>query len=163
MYKTIAVLLAGLVPLAASAQATDAAALFARYVQVVNAGDKAGLRALIAEDVERSPYRGCTAAMSNRDCLVAYIANTVLDRHGHIKPTESFGVDGDTIYAGLELRSDNIRAAGVERAFGIDKIRFKNNQIMSLAFLPNLQDAQTKAYFDHIRATGTPSAQPVNR
>jgi hypothetical protein len=162
MNKTIAVLLSVMMPLAASAQATDAAALFARYVQVVNAGDKSGLRALISEDVERSPYRGCTAAMSNRDCLIAYIANTVLDRHGHIKPTDSYGVDGDTIYAGLELRSDVIRAAGVERVFGIDKIKIKNNQITGLAFLPNLQDAQTRTYFEHIRATGTPSAQPVN-
>jgi hypothetical protein len=135
-------------------------ALFARYVKAVNAGDKAAVRNLISEQVERSSYRGCKPEVSNRDCLLSYIVNTVIDKHGSIKETLIFGVDGDTLYGGLELRSDTIRAAGSMRAMGIDKIRFKDNQIMSLAFLPNLNDAQTRKFFDYIRATGTPSSQP---
>jgi hypothetical protein len=143
---------------------TDPHALFAGYVRAVNAGDKTALRNLISEQVERSSYRGCKPETSNRDCLLSYIVNTVIGNHGVIQETESFGVDGDTLYAGLELRSDAIRAAGSERIVGVDKIRFKDNQIVSLAFLPNLRDAQTRKYFDHIRATGTPSSQPfVNR
>lgn len=134
--------------------------LFARYVQAVNAGDKAAVRSLISEEVERSSYRGCKPELSNRDCLVSYIGNTVIDKHGSIKETAIFGVDGDTMYGGLELRSDAIRAAGAKRAMGIDKIRFKDGKIVGLAFLPNLHDAQTKKYFDYIRATGTPSSQP---
>jgi hypothetical protein len=138
----------------------DPHALFARYVQAVNAGDKTALRNLISEKVERSSYRGCKPESSNRDCLLSYIVNTVIDKHGVIKETESSGVDGDTLYGGLELRSDTIRAAGVERAMGIDKIKFKDNQIVALAFLPNLNDAQTRKFFDYIRTSGTPSSQP---
>jgi hypothetical protein len=143
---------------------TDPYLLFAKYVQAVNAGDKAAVRNLISDQVERSSYRGCQPELSNRDCLLSYIVNTVIDKHGSIKETKVFGVDGDTLYGGLELRSDMIRAAGAKRAMGIDKIRFKDNKLMSLAFLPNLNDAQTKKFFDYIRATGTPSSQPyVNR
>ena len=138
----------------------DPHALFAKYVQAVNAGDKSAVRKLISEDVERSNYKGCKPELSNRDCLLLYIVNTVIDKHGTIKETDSFGVDGDTMYGGLELRSDTIRAAGAKRAFGIDKIKFRGNQIVGLAFLPNLDDAQTRKFFDYIRATGTPSSQP---
>jgi hypothetical protein len=145
---------------AQNAANTDPYELFAKYVKVVNAGDKAGLRDLISEQVERSSYRGCKPELSNRDCLLLYIVTTVINQHGAIKETPFFGVDGDTLYGGLELRSDTVRAAGSERAMGIDKIKFKDNKITGLAFLPNIGDAQTKKFFDHVRATGTPSSQP---
>jgi hypothetical protein len=149
---------------AQTSAATDLHALFVRYVRAVNAGDKSAVRDLISESVERSSYRGCKPELSNRDCLLLYIVNTVIDKHGAIKETESFGVDGDTLYGGLELRSDMVRAAGAQRAMGIDKIRFKDDQIVALTFLPNLNDVQTRKFFDYIRATGTPSSQPyVNR
>jgi hypothetical protein len=136
------------------------AALFANYVRIVNAGDVAGLRAMMSEEVDRSDYRACKAKMSNKDCLILYIETTVMKQHGRIEATDSFGVDGDTLYGGLVLQSDTIRAAGSQRAFGIDRIRIRNGKIIGLRFLPNLQDAQTKKFFDHIRATGTPSSQP---
>lgn len=146
---------------AANAGAADEyAALFAQYVRVVNAGDVAGLRAMIADDVERSDYRACTAAISNKDCLMLYIETTVIRQHGHIEATESFGIDGGTIYGGLILKSDTIRAAGSERAHGIDMIKVRDGKIAGLKFLPNLQDPQTRKFFDRIRATGTPSSQP---
>jgi hypothetical protein len=126
----------------------------------VNAGDVAGLRTMISDEVERSDYRACTAAMSNKDCLMLYIENTVLKQHGRIEATESFGVDGNTLYGGLVLQSDTIRAAGSQRAFGIDRIRIKDGKISGLKFLPNLQDTQTRKFFDRVRATGTPSSQP---
>ncbi len=135
-------------------------ALFRKYVEVVNAGDVAGLRALISDDVERSDYRACTPALSNKDCLLLYIETTVINQHGKIEETESFGIDGDTLYGGLVLRSDTVRAAGSQRAYGIDKIKVKDGKIAGLKFLPNLQDPQTRKFFDHIRATGTPSSQP---
>ena len=151
-----------LINMAVDAQtANDPARVFAQYVLAVNAGDKAALRELIADDVERHTYSACTAAMSNRDCLVFYITYTVLDRHGNITPTESFGVDGDTAFGGLVLRSDGIRNAGAERAVGIDKIKTRNNKIIGLVFLPNLQDAQTKKYLDYRRTSGMPGSQPA--
>jgi hypothetical protein len=146
---------------AAHAQApADLAALFAKYTKIVNAGDVDGLRAMISDDVERSSYRGCTPAMSNKDCLTFYIQTTVIKNHGTIEETGSFGVDGDTIYGGLVLKSDVIRAAGSKRVLGIDEIKVKDGKIVGMKFLPNLQDPQTTKYFDHIRATGTPSSQP---
>lgn len=163
--KTVLIAALAFAGTAAHAQApTDHAALFAKYTKIVNAGDVAGLRAMISDDVERSEYRACTPAMSNKDCLMLYIETTVIKEHGNIEETGSFGVDGDTLYGGLVLKSDRIRAAGSKRALGIDKIKVKDGKIVGLKFLPNLQDPQTKRFFDHIRATGTPSSQPyVNR
>lgn len=158
----IVAIIATAMSIAAQAQtANDPGKLFAQYVQAVNAGDKAALRDLISEEVERHTYSACTPAMSNRDCLLTYISDTVLDKHGHIDPTDSFGVDGDTLYGGLVLRSDGIRASGAERAVGIDKIKMRNNKIVGLVFLPNLQDAQTKQYLDYRRAQGMPGSRPA--
>ena len=150
---------------AAQAQeSADLAALFAKYTKIVNAGDVEGLRAMISDDVERSAYRGCTPAMSNKDCLTLYVETTVIKNHGKIEETGSFGIDGDTLYGGLVLKSDVIHAAGSKRVLGIDKMKIKDGKIVGMKFLPNLQDPQTAKYFDHIRATGTPSSQPyVNR
>jgi hypothetical protein len=159
-FAAMAIVMTMTVAMAVQAQTpNDPARLFARYVQSVNAGDKAALRELIAADVERHTYSACTPAMSNRDCLLLYISDTVLNKHGIIKPTDSFGLDGDTLYAGLVLSSDGIRASGAERAVGIDQIKTRNNKIVSLRFLPNLQDAQTKKYLDYRRATGMPGSQ----
>jgi len=150
---------------AASAQtANDPAKVFAQYLHFVNSGDKAALRELISEDVERHTYSACTAGMSNRDCLLTFISDTVMDRHGHIKPTDSFGLDGDTLYAGLVLTNDPIRAAGAQRAVGIDQIKTRNNKIIGLRFLPNMQDAQTRKYLDYRRTSGMPgSALPQEK
>src|SRR5664279_533508 len=83
---------------------TDYYALFAKYTKVVNANDVAGLRALISDDVERLDYRACTPAMSNKDCLMLYVQTAVMNEHGSIEATGSFGVDGDTLYGGLVLK-----------------------------------------------------------
>jgi ketosteroid isomerase-like protein len=144
----------GLLASAAHAQlvpVTEHYAVFAKYVKAVNAHDIEALRALIADDVTSPRYRGCVAAMSNRDCLAFYVDTTVMKQHGNIVATDSFGVDGDTMYAGLILTSDTIRNAGVDRAQGMDKITVKNGKITALQFLPNMGDAQTKKWYDIIR------------
>eukprot|EP01034_Spumella_vulgaris_P005262 gene5262-6718_t len=85
-----------------------------RYIAAVHAGDMAAVRALIAPEVERSDFPGCTPAMDNPSCLAHYIDATVVRPQARLSVL-STEVDGDRVSALLEVRSELYRRAGVER------------------------------------------------
>jgi uncharacterized membrane protein YvbJ len=120
--------------------------VFERYVQAVNAGDMGDVRNLISDDVARSDFVGCRIEMSNKDCLVFYIATTVVNEHGRITVVRS-EQHGDEVHAELILSSDAIRRAGVERTIGTDVVRVRTGRIVSFHFVPNFTDSQTATFF----------------
>lgn len=120
--------------------------VFNRYVQQVNAGDMAAVRDLIADQVARSDFVGCTDDMNNKECLGFYIDTTVVSQHGRIHVLHSER-HGDEVRATLELRTDGMRRAGVERVVGTDVVRVREGRIVSFHFVPAFGDDQTATFF----------------
>ena len=117
-----------------------------RYIAAVHAGDMAAVRALIAPDVERSDFPGCTPSMDNPTCLAHYIDATVVRPQARLSVL-STEVDGDRVSALLEVRSELYRHAGVERIVGRDVLRVSDGRIQSFRFVPDFSDAPTAVFF----------------
>lgn len=129
-----------------TARENDPAAVFDSYLQAVHARDMESVMALISDDVARVNYPGCTPDMDNKACLATYVQQAVVDAAGEIV-VQSVAVQGDTLLAKLELRSDLTRRAGVERALGTDRLRVLDNHIVEFAFIPDFADEQTATFF----------------
>jgi hypothetical protein len=132
--------------LAGAAQPPDPGAVFTRYVQAVHAADMPAVRALIAPDVERSDFIGCSPEMDNPTCLAFYIEQTVVKPGARIDIV-SVDVRGDVLDARLEVHSPFYRQAGVERVVGNDVLRIVNGQIHAFRFVPDFKDAPTATFF----------------
>lgn len=151
--------------LAAAALAQAAApdgpqAVFDRYVQAVHAADMPAVRALIAPDVERSDYVGCTPEMDNPACLAFYIEQTVVRPRARIRVI-SLDTRGDELHARLEVRSELYRRAGAERIVGVDALRIADGQIHAFRFIPDFNDEDTASFFASIGIRPQPgSKQP---
>lgn len=151
--------------LAAAALAQAAApdgpqAVFDRYVQAVHAADMPAVRALIAPDVERSDYVGCTPEMDNPTCLAFYIEQTVVRPRARIRVI-SLDTRGDELHARLEVRSELYRRAGAERIVGVDALRIADGQIHAFRFIPDFNDEDTASFFASIGIRPQPgSKQP---
>ncbi len=132
--------------LAGAAQPPDPGTVFTRYVQAVHSADMQTVRALIAPDVERSDFIGCTPQMDNPGCLAFYIEQTVV-KPGARLDIVSIDVQGDVLDARLEVHSPFYRQAGVERIVGNDVLRIVNGQIRAFRFVPDFKDAPTATFF----------------
>jgi hypothetical protein len=140
---------AGLLLACVNAQAQPSpqpAAVLDSYIAAVHAGDMAAVRALIAPEVERSDFPGCTPSMDNPSCLAHYIDATVVRPQARLSLL-STEVDGDRVSALLEVRSELYRRAGVERIVGRDVLRVTDGQIRSFRFVPDFSDAPTAVFF----------------
>jgi hypothetical protein len=155
----VALSVSALVPTAAGAQPASPQQVFDRYVAHVNAGDMTAITALISENVERSDYVRCTAAMSNKACLVAYIDQTVVSVEGRIKTLKS-EVRGDTVHALLEVQSKTARGFGLERIVGTDIVRVQGGLITAFRFVPEFADEQTATFFGRL-GIGPRAAKPA--
>lgn len=129
----------------ATAEAT-AEAVFDAYVAAVHAGDLQAVRALIAPDVARSDFVGCTPAMDNPACLAHYIQATVIAPRARLTELRR-SREGDTLSAEVEVRSPLYTAAGVERIVGRDVLRVQGGLIRDFRFIPDFRDAPTTAFF----------------
>lgn len=137
-------------------------AVFDRYVAAVHAGDMAQVRALIAPDVERSDFAGCRPEMDNPACLAYYIEATVIRPKAQLTEVRR-QLDGDTVTAGLEVRSPLYTKAGVERIVGLDVVRVRNGLIQAFRFVPDFSDAPTAVFFGTLGIgprAAVPSAKP---
>jgi hypothetical protein len=142
--------------------APSPADVFNRYVIAANAGDMAAIRDLIAPDVERSDFVGCSPEMDNPSCLLHYIKTTIVAPKGHISVIDN-QVAGEVVTATLELRSSLAENAGVERILGQDVVRIVDGQIKAFHFIPDFSDEPTAVFFGSLgigpRATA-PSPRP---
>ena len=140
-----ALLTSTLVTATAATPATPEA-VFDAYVAAVHAGDLQAVRALIAPDVARSDFVGCTPAMDNPACLAHYIQATVIAPKARLTELRR-SREGDTLSAEVEVRSPLYTAAGVERIVGRDVLRVQDGLIRDFRFTPDFRDAPTTAFF----------------
>lgn len=134
----------------AKAPAATADVVFKHYVDAIHAQDMQSIRALIAEDVQRSDYVKCTAEMDNLTCLTTYIEDTIVKPGAKISILSS-KVDGDLLTATVEIRSPLYQqVAAAERIVGIEKIQVKNGKIYDLHFIPDFKDQATARFFSRI-------------
>ena len=90
--------LAGALIMAASvAQAAGTpASVFDAYTQAVNSGQIAALRPLVAASIAQPPFARCPPAQSGYDCMISYVDETVIKRHGQLT-TNKVDVKGNTV------------------------------------------------------------------
>lgn len=120
--------------------------VFQRYLTAVHRSDMAAVRSLIAPDVERSDFVGCTPAMDNPACLAHYIQATVVGPRARLTVLQQ-QVDGEQLSATLEVRSPLYAQAGVERIVGRDILTVRQGLIRSFRFVPDFSDAPTASFF----------------
>lgn len=120
--------------------------LFARYVAAANTGNLAAIRDMIAPDVERSDFVGCSPDMDNATCLLHYIQTTIVAPQAHITVLGQT-VQGDEIDAQLEVRSALYSQAGSERILGRDVVRVRDGKIVGFRFIPDFSDEPTARFF----------------
>ena len=155
--RRAAVVLAAALALIAcrAAAAENPAAAFRAYSDAVNAGDIDALKPLLSPAMSRPPLARCPPAQSGHDCMIGYITETVIQRHGRLA-TLAVAVTGDTAFATVELRNDMTRTAGIDRIRGTDRVRVKDGLIVAFAFLPDPHDSQTATFFDYMRQHAGP-------
>lgn len=146
------------VPVLASPSPTE---VFEQYVKAANNGDMAKIASLIADDVERSDFIGCTAEMDNPTCLLHYIKTTVVDPKSQIQVTR-LELLGDVVDASLELRGELTQRAGVERIIGRDVVRVENGLIKAFHFVPDFTDEPTAVFFGSL-GIGPRASKPATQ
>jgi hypothetical protein len=120
--------------------------VFDRYVAAVHAGDMETVRSLIAPDVERSEFVGCSPAMDNASCLAHYLAVTVVEPKARLTVVRKV-LEGDTLSVDVEVRSPLYTKVGVERIVGRDILQVHEGLIRSFRFVPNFEDEPTSIFF----------------
>jgi hypothetical protein len=134
-------------------------AVFDRYVSAVHAVDMVAVRALISPDVERSTFVRCRPEMDNPTCLAFYIESTVVGPRAKLTVVNR-RLEGDTVTADLEVRSELYTQAGVERIVGQDIVRVRNGLIHGFRFVPNFRDEPTAIFFATL-GVGPRAARPA--
>jgi SnoaL-like domain len=155
----LAAAIAAFVPTARAADGPDA--VFDRYVTAVHAGDMATIRSMIAPDVARSDFVGCRPEMDNPSCLAHYIQATVVGPQARLTVVRR-QVDGDTVTAFVEVRSQLYAKAGVERIVGRDIVRVRYGQIHEFRFVPDFGDESTAVFFGSL-GIGPRAAKPATQ
>jgi len=135
--------------------------VFDCYVAAVHAGDMETVRSLIATDVERSDFAGCSPAMDNASCLAHYLAVTVVEPKARLTLVRKI-VEGDTLSVDVEVRSLLYTKVGVERIVGRDILQVREGLIRSFRFVPNFEDVPTAVFFGAL-GIGPRAASPAAR
>ena len=130
------------------------------YIEAVDRHDIDAVMVLFASDAEllNSRYRPKIAA-EGLALIRAYIQETVIQQNGHIT-LQDLSDDGDSIHANIELQSERITQAGLNRILGTEKFWITDGKIKGFSFEMNLVDDETKRFFDFIR--GLESNRPAN-
>jgi hypothetical protein len=125
--------------------------IFFAYVEAINNGNLDAALGLIAPDAQliNSKYRPLVHA-EGFDLIKMYIHETVISQNGHITVIDVIET-GNTVMAQIELRSDRIKKAGFDRILGIEKFTIDNQKIKGFEFNMNLDDPETKAFFNFVR------------
>ncbi len=147
----------------AVAAADDPATVFQRFNDARNRADVAGTLALVTDDIRLVGGPQCTPAAP---CIGAAAFRTDLENNyigGHTKVTivDVPQVTGTTVHARIEVRSDRIRAAGVERIVNNLTVEVRDGKLASYIAVPEMSDAQTAQFLAYVRARqGPPTAPP---
>ncbi|MDZ7879957.1 MAG: nuclear transport factor 2 family protein [Saprospiraceae bacterium] len=125
--------------------------IFISYVEAINNSDLEAAMALISDDVQliNSKYRPEVPA-EGIELIRVYISETVINENGKLTIID-LKEYGDVVEAQMEFRNDRIKRLGLERIVGTERFKIKDNKIINFEFNMNLQDPETKVFFDFVR------------
>jgi SnoaL-like domain len=125
--------------------------IFKSYVDAINNKDLEGAMALISVDAQliNSKYRPPLPA-EGINLIRAYLKETVISQNGQITINDIQEI-GDSIVASVELRSDRTKRLALDRILGTEKFTIRDGKIIYFEFTMNLEDSETKKFFDFVR------------
>ena len=131
-----------------------------RFIDTRNRYDVEGTLALVTDDFRFVGGPACTAANPcvGRDGLRANLQEFVANR-AQATIVGAPQVSGTTVVVRIEVRSDLIRRAGVERVVNTVTLEVRGNQLASHVAVPDANDAQTAqflAFLQNQQGTGAP-------
>lgn len=135
---------------AQSAQFTN----FTRVSTVSNArvaafrrGDVAAVMSFFADDARYEGFGLCTPSpCAGKAAIQREMARALADHYAGTEVVGTARVTGDTLVHRIELRSDSIKAAGVERVMGTNTVEIKGDKIILLRVELDQADPQTATY-----------------
>ena len=138
----------------------DLPALHQQWLDAVSRGDADAASALFVEDALYEGGAACTPFCRGRDALRREMQSLV-DEHTQITPV-SVRVSTTSMTRWLtmwsEVRSDAVRAAGVERAVSATTLGARDGSIVFFIIQWDRTDAQTNAFLSPATESGTPPA-----
>lgn len=125
--------------------------IFKSYVEAINNSDLETAMALISNEAKliNSKYRPSVPA-EGIELIRTYILETVISQNGRITIIDLQEKD-DAVEAKIKLRSDRISRMGLDRILGTERFTIQNDKIVGFEFSMNLEDAETKQFFDFVR------------
>jgi ketosteroid isomerase-like protein len=125
--------------------------IFLAYVEAINQGNLDAAMSLFAPDAQliNSKYRPVIPA-EGYELVKAYIAETVIGQNGQIKILK-INEEGNEVNALIELTSNRIKQAGQNRILGTERMTIVNNKIKVFDFSMDLNDVETKKFFEFVR------------
>ena len=125
--------------------------IFQTYVQAINNSDLEAAMALISDDAKLINSKYCPSVPAEGIELIrAYISETVISQNGRITIVDLQEKE-DAVEAKIELRSDRTVRMGLDRILGTEIFTIQNDKIVGFEFTMNLEDAETKKFFDFVR------------
>ena len=149
----VLLLLAALLPALTGAAAEDPATAVQRFFEARNRYDVPGTLALVTDDFRFVGGPACTAANPcvGRDGLRANLQEFVANR-AQATIVGAPQVSGTTVVVRIEVRSDLIRRAGVERVVNTVTLEVRGNQLASHVAVPDASDAQTAQFLAFLQS-----------
>lgn len=125
--------------------------IFKSYVEAINNSDLEAAMEFISNEVVliNSKYRP-SVPTKGIELIRTYISETVISQNGRITIVE-LQEKNDVMEAKIELRSDRITRIGLNRIVGTERFTIKDNKIRGFEFTMNLEDAETRQFFDFVR------------
>jgi pimeloyl-ACP methyl ester carboxylesterase len=142
----------------------DVAGVHQRYLEALNRGDATAASALLVEDALYEGVFGCLLRpCRGRDQIRQELDRQVLD---HVRLSgltfERYATTRTSwTTARFELRSDAVRAVGVERVLGTSTVGLRGQQIASIGFWFDRADPQTLRFVRTFLAQLPPPSVPV--
>jgi limonene-1,2-epoxide hydrolase len=131
---------------------SDPAALLKKHAEAINRGDAAGALALFADDAIIDGIGLCAAA----PCVGKAVIQKALERQvgdkQHITILKQY-VSGNVLTGRVELRSDTVKKAGVERVISWGIFETKDDKIAYARIgIADRSDPQTARFDEWVRA-----------
>ena len=157
----VLLLLAALLPALAVAAQDAPATVVQRFFEARNRYDVPGTLALVTDDFRFVGGPACTPASPclGREGLRAHLQQEFIPQRAQATIVGAPQVSGTTVVVRIEVRSDLIRRAGVERVVNTVTLEVRGAQLASYVGVPDASDAQTAQFLAWLQSqpgTGAP-------
>ncbi len=155
--------LLGAAPMVAAQDAP--ATVVQRFFEARNRYDVPGTLALVTDDFRFVGGPACTPASPclGREGLRAHLQQEFIPQRAQATIVGAPQVSGTTVVVRIEVRSDLIRRAGVERVVNTVTLEVRGAQLASHVAVPDASDAQTAQYLAWLQSqqgAGAPPGMP---